>query len=79
MKRESVKLMSPVKERIAALKRELKVKTESEAIAYLYLYYDRHFEQVTVKESAKLLSDVALMHTELGQIEFADIIQKNKK
>jgi hypothetical protein len=62
MKRESVKLMSPVKERIELLKRELKVKTESEAIAYLYLYHDSHFEKVTVKESKELLESVKNMH-----------------
>jgi hypothetical protein len=79
MKRETIKVKSPVKDRIEMLKRELKVKTESEAIAYLYLYHDKHYEQITVKESLKLLEEVKLMHTNLGQMDFTQIIKKGMK
>jgi hypothetical protein len=74
-----MKVMYPVKERIEMIKRELKVKTESEAIAYLFLYHDRHCEQITVKEQIKLLEEVKLMHTDLGQMDFTQIINKGMK
>jgi hypothetical protein len=79
MKRESIKVMTPVKQRIEMVKKELNVKTESEAIAYLFLYHDRHFEQITVKESKKLLEDVKIMHAGAGQMNITEILKSKGK
>lgn len=64
MERSMVQVYKPVKNILKDLKNALKVKNESEVIAYLYGIYEEKYPKLTVIEHEKALKKVEEIHSQ---------------
>lgn len=61
-RRKTINVHPVVKAGIEAITKDVGVKTESEGIAYLLAYYNRHRADVTLDEHVRVKAQVEQMH-----------------
>lgn len=66
MERKTIQANPVVKSGVAALKKEIGVKTESEVIAYLLNYYSDHKKTITLDEHNRLIRNVIHIHNQIS-------------
>ena len=54
----SVKVYPPVKARLGELKQALELKSESDVISYLQLFFDARADGIKLQEHKKILQDI---------------------
>lgn len=54
---KSMQVYEPIKTIVQELKKEMKLKNESEVVAYLYCLYKNRYESITLEEHRKAIHD----------------------